>query len=96
MVFYFSNFLPASRFAWMMLLLLAIAVIGDLVLLPALVVGPAGRLFERQYRKTPPKDEASSRLPPPHQRRAGNHLARSIVLRMMAFISVKISARPWI
>ncbi len=51
MVFYFSSFLPASRFAWMMLLLLAIAVVGDLVLLPALVIGPAGKLFERQYAK---------------------------------------------
>jgi predicted RND superfamily exporter protein len=50
MAFYFSSFLPASRFAWMMLLLLAIAVVGDLVLLPALVIGPAGQLFERQYR----------------------------------------------
>jgi len=50
LVFYFSNFLPASRFAWMMLFLLSIAVVGDLLLLPALIVGPAGRLFERQYR----------------------------------------------
>jgi len=57
MVFYFSNFLPASRFACMMLLLLAIAVVGDLVLLPALVVGPAGKLFERQYRKPSPADD---------------------------------------
>jgi uncharacterized protein len=54
MVFYFSSFLPASRFAWMMLILLAIAVVGDLVLLPALVLGPAGKLFERQYPKRMP------------------------------------------
>jgi len=54
MVFYFSSFLPASRFAWMMLLLLAIAVVGDLVLLPALVIGPAGKFFERQYWKPLP------------------------------------------
>ncbi len=57
MVFYFSSFLPASRFAWMMLLLLAIAVVGDLVLLPALVIGPAGKLFERQYPKRRPSQE---------------------------------------
>jgi uncharacterized protein len=50
-VFYLSDFLPASRFATMMLLLLTIAVVGDLVLLPALMAGPAGKLFERQYRK---------------------------------------------
>ena len=52
MVFYFSDFLPASRFAWMMLLLLTIAVAGDLVLLPALVIGPAGKLFEWQYSRS--------------------------------------------
>ena len=57
MAFYFSSFLPASRFAWMMLMLLAIAVVGDLVLLPALVIGPAGKLFERQYRKSLPSPE---------------------------------------
>jgi hypothetical protein len=57
MVFYFSSFLPASHFAWMMLLLLAIAVVGDLVLLPALVIGPAGKLFERQYPKSRPSPE---------------------------------------
>jgi predicted RND superfamily exporter protein len=48
-VFYMSDFLPASRFAWMMLVLLTVAVAGDMILLPALVVGPLGRLFERQY-----------------------------------------------
>ena len=35
----------------MMLLLLTVAVLGDLVLLPALVVGPLGKLFERQHRR---------------------------------------------
>ena len=70
MVFYFSNFLPASRFAWMMLLLLAIAVMGDLVLLPALVVGPAGKLFERQYPQTAAEGKSKPFPPPaPHDRR---------------------------
>jgi predicted RND superfamily exporter protein len=59
MVFYFSDFLPGSRFACMMLLLLAIAVAGDLILLPALVVGPAGKLFERQYPKPLPANDKS-------------------------------------
>ena len=49
LVFSFSDFLPTSRFAWMMLLLLMVAVLGDLILLPALVVGPLGKWFERQY-----------------------------------------------
>jgi len=60
MAFYFSTFLPASRFAWMMLLLLAIAVVGDLVLLPALVIGPAGKLFARQYPKPKPLSSPES------------------------------------
>ena len=65
LVFYFSDFLPASRFALMMLLLLAIAVVGDLVLLPALVVGPAGKLFERQYRRpTAPNVHRRNHRPP--------------------------------
>jgi predicted RND superfamily exporter protein len=51
-VFYMSDFLPASRFAWMMLVLLTVAVAGDMILLPALVLGPLGRLFERQYRES--------------------------------------------
>ena len=51
LVFALSDFLPTSRFAWMMLLLLTVAVIGDMVLLPALVVGPLGKWFERQYAK---------------------------------------------
>ena len=51
LVFVLSDFLPTARFAWMMLLLLTVAVLGDLVLLPALVVGPLGKLFERQYPK---------------------------------------------
>jgi predicted RND superfamily exporter protein len=49
LVFCLSDFLPASRFAWMMLLLLMVAVLGDLILLPALVVGPLGKWFENQY-----------------------------------------------
>ncbi|HEV3418031.1 MAG TPA: MMPL family transporter [Pirellulales bacterium] len=66
MVFYFSDFVPASRFATMMLLLLTIAVIGDMVLLPALMAGPAGKLFERQYRKPlDPTPEKSTAAPLP-------------------------------
>ncbi|MCA9212518.1 MAG: MMPL family transporter [Planctomycetales bacterium] len=45
MTFAFADFVPTSRFAWMMLVLLVIAIIGDLVVLPALLLGPAGRLF---------------------------------------------------
>jgi len=45
-LFYFSDFLPTSRFAWLMAAQLAAALFGDLVLLPALLLGPAGKWFE--------------------------------------------------
>jgi len=43
--FAFAEFVPTARFAWMMLSLLTIALIGDLVLLPALLLGPLGNFF---------------------------------------------------
>ncbi len=47
LVFALSEFVPTQRFALMMAVLLAIALAGDLILLPALLCGPCGRLFER-------------------------------------------------
>ena len=46
MVFSASSFLPTSRFAWMMLFLLTMALVGDLVVLPAMLSGRVGRLFQ--------------------------------------------------
>jgi uncharacterized protein len=46
LVFAFSSYTPASRFAWMIALLLLAALGGSLVLLPAIVAGPLGRAFE--------------------------------------------------
>lgn len=46
LVFALSDFIPTSRFAWMMLGLLMTALLGDLLVLPALLLGPLGRLFE--------------------------------------------------
>ncbi|MCA9103605.1 MAG: MMPL family transporter [Planctomycetales bacterium] len=45
MVFAFSSFLPTSQFAWSMATLLALALAADLIFLPALLIGPLGRLF---------------------------------------------------
>jgi predicted RND superfamily exporter protein len=42
-VFVFSGFLPTQRFCGMILVLLLLGLLGDLVLLPALLVGPLGR-----------------------------------------------------
>lgn len=50
LVFVFSQFVPISRFAWLMAASLAAALAGDLVLLPALLVSSLGRLFRRHER----------------------------------------------
>jgi hypothetical protein len=46
-VFALSTFTPTQRFGTLMLVLMAAALVGDLVFLPALLVGPLGRLFGR-------------------------------------------------
>ena len=40
-----SAFAPTRRFAWMLSLLVFAALVGDLVVLPALLAGPLGRWF---------------------------------------------------
>ena len=45
-IFALSDFVPTARFAWMMVALLATALVGDLLILPALLLSPIGRLFE--------------------------------------------------
>ncbi len=45
LVFALSDFVPTRQFAWMMLMLLLVALAGDLILLPSLLVGPIGKLF---------------------------------------------------
>ena len=44
-VFALSTFAPTQRFGVLMLLLLGVALFGDLVILPALLAGPLGRFF---------------------------------------------------
>ena len=45
LAFVFSSFVPASRFAWMVFILLMAALFADLLILPALLAGPLGRVF---------------------------------------------------
>lgn len=45
-----SEFAPTQRFAWMLSLLVAAALVGDLVVLPALLASPAGRWFRPSRR----------------------------------------------
>jgi predicted RND superfamily exporter protein len=46
LIFSLSSFAPTSRFSWMLALLMLAALAGDLVLLPAMLVGPLGRCFK--------------------------------------------------
>lgn len=43
-VFALSPFVPISAFSWLMVVLLVAALLGDLVILPALLLGPMGRI----------------------------------------------------
>jgi len=59
-VFAFSTFTPTQRFGMLMLMLLFAALIGDLVFLPAVLCGPAGRFFrtsKKARRRRPPQGD---------------------------------------
>jgi predicted RND superfamily exporter protein len=47
-IFALSDFVPTARFAWMMVILLTTALVGDLILLPALLLNPLLRISSRQ------------------------------------------------
>ncbi len=48
LVFCFSGFLPVAKFATLLFWLLMTALAGGLILLPALLYGPLGKVFERR------------------------------------------------
>ena len=56
LVYTLSLFVPTRRFSWMMLALLFAALAGDLILLPALLAGPAGKLFQPRRKAGATKD----------------------------------------
>ena len=47
-VFALSSFMPTQRFGYLMVTLLTAALVGDLLLLPAILAGPLGRVFDRK------------------------------------------------
>jgi len=77
-VFSLSPFGPTQRFGYMMLSMLTIALVGNLVLMPALLSGPLGAVFswsvlrierkkaDREGRRRVKTDPGSDALPPPH------------------------------
>ncbi|MEI8212609.1 MAG: MMPL family transporter [Planctomycetota bacterium] len=53
-VFAFSTFTPTQRFGWLMLTILLAGVVAELVLLPAILAGPLGSVFEPRTSKHHP------------------------------------------
>jgi len=64
-VFAFSAFTPTQRFGSLMLILLAAALVGDLIYYPALLVSPLGANFSRRRRSTPRPESDSSKMAAP-------------------------------
>ena len=66
-VFGLSTFAPTQRFGILMLILMVAALVGDLVFLPAILAGPAGRVFSNKKkgkgRSEPPRDPHASVVP---------------------------------
>jgi len=50
-VFAFSTFTPTQRFGWLMLTILIAGVIAELVLLPAILAGPLGCVFDPKAKR---------------------------------------------
>ncbi|MCA9061552.1 MAG: MMPL family transporter [Planctomycetaceae bacterium] len=53
LVFSLSDFVPTGRFAVLMVTLLLLALVGDLIVLPALLLSPIGRCFVRHTGQLP-------------------------------------------
>ncbi|WP_233198946.1 MULTISPECIES: efflux RND transporter permease subunit [Pirellulaceae] len=60
-VFAFSTFTPTQRFGYLMVSLLAVALIGDLVFLPALLAGPLGRVFRPDHKARSKRNDEDDR-----------------------------------
>ncbi len=50
--FMFADFMPTVRFSRLLFILLFAALVGDLFLLPAILAGPAGKLFRGNLQKS--------------------------------------------
>lgn len=63
-----AELLLISRFGWLMAAMIGVALLGDVILMPQLLAGPLGRLFE------PARPKSAANLPPdPVQGPAANH-----------------------
>ncbi len=67
LTFAMSDFLPTRRFAWMMLAFLMLALLGDLLLLPALLASPLGRCFGSPPKAPEPEGVQNETLETRHE-----------------------------
>lgn len=71
LVLFPADLLLISRFGWLMATLIGAALIGDVVMLPAMLAGPLGFLIERRLRKSgeltdPDTAREGLKVPKPH------------------------------
>jgi predicted RND superfamily exporter protein len=69
-VFAASTFTPTQQFGILMITMLSAALVGDLLLLPALLAGPVGSFFSRRVARRAARqltdDESAARIYTPH------------------------------
>jgi len=58
-VFALSTFTPTQRFGCLMVSLLSVALIGDLIFLPALLAGPLGKVFKPNRKRSESKKDSN-------------------------------------
>lgn len=76
-IFAFSTFTPTQRFGWLMLTILLAGVVAELVMLPAILAGPLGKVFHLSLRPASPvadgeqplPESSNPPVPPPHVKR---------------------------
>ena len=76
--FLFGVFMPTCKFAALLTIMLMAALLGDLILLPAILAGPAGVLFRLRSKK---KKAKTSTVPPPHDPKDGRNEPVTVVRR---------------
>jgi predicted RND superfamily exporter protein len=70
-IFAFSSFTPTQRMGWLMMTILLAGVVAELIMMPAILAGPLGKVFDVERKETP------STVPTPHAPQRTSQLATS-------------------
>jgi predicted RND superfamily exporter protein len=71
-IFAFSTFTPTQRMGWLMMTILLAGVVAELVMMPAILAGPLGKVFSPRRAA-----EAAPSVPTPHVPKRKAHLVSS-------------------